>query len=83
MPDQIVIAEYDPMWPGEFERLRARAADVVGAVAVAIEHVGSTAVPGLAAKPVIDLVFPFGKAREAYEYLQSGQHFGKVVISVE
>jgi NADPH:quinone reductase-like Zn-dependent oxidoreductase len=36
-----------------------------------------------ALKPVIDLVFPFGKAREAYEYLQSGQHFGKVVISVE
>lgn len=56
MPDPIVIAEYDPIWLGEFERLRARAADAVGDAAVAIEHVGSTAVPGLAAKPVIDLV---------------------------
>src|SRR6266567_3849769 len=56
VPDPIVIVESDPMWPGEFERLRTRAADAVGEVAVAIEHVGSTAVPGLAAKPVIDLV---------------------------
>ena len=44
------------MWPDEFERLRARVAGAVGDVAVAIEHVGSTAVPGLAAKPVIDMV---------------------------
>ena len=56
MPDPIVIAEYDPTWPGEFERIRARAANAVGDVTVAIEHVGSTAVPGLPAKPVIDLV---------------------------
>ena len=44
------------MWPVEFERLRTRAAGAVGDVTVAIEHVGSTAVPGLAAKPVIDMV---------------------------
>ena len=56
MPDPIIIVESDPMWPAEFERLRVRAADAVGDVAVAIEHIGSTAVPGLAAKPVIDLV---------------------------
>jgi GrpB-like predicted nucleotidyltransferase (UPF0157 family) len=54
--DPIVIVDYDPAWPSEFERLRARAADAVGDLAVAIEHVGSTAVPGLAAKPVIDLI---------------------------
>jgi GrpB-like predicted nucleotidyltransferase (UPF0157 family) len=47
---------YSPAWPLEFERLRDRAAAAVGDSAVAIEHVGSTAVPGLAAKPVIDLV---------------------------
>lgn len=34
-------------------------------------------------KPVVDLVFPFAEVRAAYEYLQSGQHFGKVVISLE
>lgn len=56
MPDPIIIVESDPMWPAEFERLRVRAAAAVGDVAVAIEHIGSTAVPGLAAKPLIDLV---------------------------
>jgi GrpB-like predicted nucleotidyltransferase (UPF0157 family) len=54
--DSIVIVESDPRWPDEFERLRTRVAGAVGDVAVAIEHIGSTAVPGLAAKPVIDLV---------------------------
>jgi GrpB-like predicted nucleotidyltransferase (UPF0157 family) len=56
MPNPIVIVEYDPAWPEAFEGLRERAATAVGNVAIAIEHIGSTAVPGLAAKPVIDLV---------------------------
>jgi GrpB-like predicted nucleotidyltransferase (UPF0157 family) len=56
VPDPIVIVDYDPAWPREFEALRDSAAAAVGELAVAIEHVGSTAVPGLAAKPVIDLV---------------------------
>ena len=56
MPDPIVIVDYSPAWPLEFERLRDRVAAAVGNLAVAIEHVGSTAVSGLAAKPVIDLV---------------------------
>jgi GrpB-like predicted nucleotidyltransferase (UPF0157 family) len=56
MPDPIVIVDYNSAWPLEFERLRDRAAAAVGDIAIAIEHVGSTAVPGLAAKPVIDLV---------------------------
>jgi GrpB-like predicted nucleotidyltransferase (UPF0157 family) len=56
VPDPIVIVDYDPQWPEEFERLRDRAARALGEVAVSIEHVGSTAVSGLAAKPVIDLV---------------------------
>jgi GrpB-like predicted nucleotidyltransferase (UPF0157 family) len=56
VPDPIVIVDYDPEWPTEFDRLRERAAQAVGDVVVSIEHVGSTAVPRLAAKPVIDLV---------------------------
>jgi GrpB-like predicted nucleotidyltransferase (UPF0157 family) len=54
--DPIIIVDYDSRWPQEFERLRDRALGAVGEIAIAIEHVGSTAVPGLAAKPVIDLV---------------------------
>ena len=55
MPEPIVISEYDPGWPREFDRLRRRAAAALGSVAVAVEHVGSTSVPGCAAKPVVDL----------------------------
>lgn len=51
----IVVVAYDPSWPESFERLRATIWPVVSALAISIEHVGSTSVPGLAAKPVIDL----------------------------
>jgi GrpB-like predicted nucleotidyltransferase (UPF0157 family) len=53
--DPIFICEYDPRWPLEFARLRERVIEAVGDIVVRVEHVGSTAVPGLAAKPVIDL----------------------------
>jgi GrpB-like predicted nucleotidyltransferase (UPF0157 family) len=51
----IEVVPYDPAWPARFEAIRARIAAALGDVAVAIEHVGSTAVRGLAAKPVIDI----------------------------
>lgn len=51
----IVVVDYDAAWPGAFERLRAAIWPAVRDAAEAIEHVGSTAVPGLAAKPIIDL----------------------------
>jgi GrpB-like predicted nucleotidyltransferase (UPF0157 family) len=53
----IPVVEYDPAWPGRFEQLRqgyAQALTAAGVPVLAIEHVGSTSVPGLAAKPVID-----------------------------
>jgi len=50
-----VIVEYDPEWPARFERERERVAAALGDLVERFEHVGSTAVPGLAAKPVIDL----------------------------
>jgi hypothetical protein len=50
-----VIREYDPAWQGLFEGLRGRLLDVLSGLAVAVEHVGSTAVPGLAAKPIVDI----------------------------
>jgi len=55
MAQPIVIVDYDPSWPGQFEMLQCRIAKALGDVAARIEHVGSTAVPGLAAKPIIDL----------------------------
>ena len=54
MPE-IVVVDYDPGWPKLFEALRTPIAAALGDLALAIEHVGSTAVPGLAAKPVVDI----------------------------
>lgn len=51
----IVIAPYDPRWVEQFRQERDLLLRALGEWAVAIEHVGSTAVPGLAAKPIIDI----------------------------
>jgi len=51
----IVIAPYDPAWPALFAAEAERLRESFGSHAERIEHVGSTAVPGLAAKPVIDI----------------------------
>ena len=52
---KVVVVDYDPSWPTTFEGLRAGIWPSVQDVATAIEHVGSTSVRGLAAKPVIDM----------------------------
>jgi GrpB-like predicted nucleotidyltransferase (UPF0157 family) len=51
----VIIQDYDPGWPKLFESLRARIATALEGMFASIEHVGSTAVPGLAAKPIIDM----------------------------
>jgi GrpB-like predicted nucleotidyltransferase (UPF0157 family) len=51
----IRVVEYDAAWPGYFEEEKQALAGAFGPYALAIEHVGSTSVPGLAAKPVIDI----------------------------
>jgi len=51
----VALAEYDPEWPVLFEREAARIRFALGDAVVRLEHTGSTAVPGLAAKPIIDI----------------------------
>lgn len=51
----IVIAEYDPKWPEQFAAEERRVRRALGELALRIDHVGSTSVLGLAAKPVIDI----------------------------
>lgn len=55
-PRKIVIVDYDERWPVRFLEERARVLAALGDVALRIEHIGSTAVPGLAAKPIIDVL---------------------------
>lgn len=51
----IVVTDYDPQWPVYFEQIRAYLWPAIQDLATGVEHVGSTSVPGLAAKPIIDL----------------------------
>lgn len=53
---RIILSDYDPAWPTLFAQERGRVAEVLGSMVIGIEHVGSTAVPGLVAKPIIDLL---------------------------
>jgi GrpB-like predicted nucleotidyltransferase (UPF0157 family) len=53
--DPVVIVEYDPAWPDLYEAVARRIRAAVGDRVLALDHVGSTAVPGLAAKAVIDV----------------------------
>jgi GrpB-like predicted nucleotidyltransferase (UPF0157 family) len=53
---KIAIVEYDASWPGLFEAERELLHQTLGDVVVDVHHVGSTAVPGLAAKPIIDIL---------------------------
>lgn len=56
MSKQIVIEDYDPRWPIVFAREKRAILRTLGDRIVAIEHVGSTAVPGLGAKPIVDVM---------------------------
>jgi len=50
-----LVTEYNPHWPAWFERIREVIAEKLGPACATIKHVGSTAVPGMVAKPIIDL----------------------------
>ena len=50
------VSDYDPAWPDAYRRKASRVIEALGERAVMLEHVGSTSVPGLAAKPIIDMV---------------------------
>jgi GrpB-like predicted nucleotidyltransferase (UPF0157 family) len=52
---EIVVTDYDPDWPSWFETIQLNLWPIVDGLAIRIDHVGSTAVAGLAAKPIIDL----------------------------
>lgn len=66
---QIVIANYDPSWPDKFQKHAALIMRALGSRALSIEHVGSTSVPGLAAKPIIDVVVVVEDSSDENAYL--------------
>lgn len=55
-PSELIeLVDYDPSWPVRFSQWQQRIVDALGSVACSVEHVGSTSVPGLVAKPIVDI----------------------------
>ncbi|HJP75541.1 MAG TPA: dephospho-CoA kinase [Pseudonocardiaceae bacterium] len=65
------IVAYHPDWPAQAERLAARIRLAAGALALGVDHIGSTAVPGLAAQDVLDLQISVGSLADADDLAQS------------
>lgn len=76
---RVRIQEYDPAWPGLFEREAVRIRQALGDRVLAVEHVGSTSVPGLAAKPIIDVVLVVADSADEPAYVPALQAAGYVL----
>ncbi|WP_144782148.1 GrpB family protein [Microbacterium sp. BH-3-3-3] len=76
---QIEIVDPDAAWPGVFEMLRSRIDGVLGDRVLAIEHVGSTSVPGLAAKPIIDIDLTVADTDDEDAYVPALEALGFVL----
>ncbi len=74
----VVVTDYDERWPRVFDEIAEPVRRALGEVAVAVEHVGSTAVPGLAAKPVIDVDVVVGRAAEVPVAIERLRELGYV-----
>jgi len=75
----IVIADYDPTWPLRFQRHADNIAEALGGRALRIEHIGSTFVPSLAAKPVIDVLLVIDHPECEDNYVPALEHAGYVL----
>ena len=76
---RIELAEYDPEWPRLYEREAERIGRALGARMLRIEHVGSTSVPGLAAKPLIDIVLVVADTTDEDAYVPPLEAAGYVL----
>lgn len=75
----IVLAPYDPAWPQLFVREADRIRTVLGDTALRIEHVGSTSVPGLTAKPIIDILLVVADSADEPSYVPAMETAGYVL----
>ena len=76
----IEIYEYDPEWPRLYEREEERIRSVLGARVVRLEHAGSTSVPGLPAKPIVDIVLEVPDSGDEPSYVPDLEAAGYRVV---
>ena len=75
----IVVADYDPAWPDRFRLEEVRIVAALGEAALSVEHIGSTSVPGLAAKPIVDILLVVEDSGEESSYLPALEEAGYVL----
>ncbi len=75
----ITIVDYNPAWIEEFEKHKKIIADAIGNIALQIEHIGSTSVPELAAKPIIDILVVVPDSSDESSYLPQLEATGYVL----
>ena len=80
MNELLEVVPYDQEWPRAFSAERARIAAVLGALAVRIDHNGSTSVPGLAAKPIIDIQVSVERLHPIEVYAPQFTHLGYIHV---
>ena len=76
---EITIVAYDTDWPRKFERHAGIISGTIGGKALRIEHIGSTAVPGLAAKPIIDILVVVADSADESRYLEQLELAGYIL----
>lgn len=75
----IVVVDYDPTWPERFQREAARIRAALGENVHSIEHIGSTSVPRLAAKPIIDILLVVEDSSDEPSYVPALERAGYVL----
>jgi GrpB-like predicted nucleotidyltransferase (UPF0157 family) len=76
----VTLADYDPDWPRLFEREAARIRSILGDRVLACEHIGSTSVPGLAAKPMIDILLVVPDTTDEDGYIADLERHGYTLV---
>jgi GrpB-like predicted nucleotidyltransferase (UPF0157 family) len=79
VPGPVHLAAPDPRWPQQYAGVATRLRQALGRVAVGVEHVGSTAVPGLAAKPILDVLLLVPDAADEAAYVPQLEAAGFVL----
>ena len=79
LPTTIELVEYNPEWPTQAREIRERLSELLGVRAIRIDHVGSTAVEGLPAKPVIDIDLTVADSADEAVYVSTLQDAGFVL----
>lgn len=72
----VVLVDYDSSWPAQYEEAATRIREVCGGLVVGIEHVGSTSIPGIKAKPYLDIMPGFATFEDGFKVIPAMESLG-------